>query len=291
MFLLVEFKTLKCTKRPSGMYKPDSKYYTNTGCIGTSGRYKPDSKYYTNTGCIGPRPSGMYKPDSKYYTNTGCIGPSGRYKPDSKYYTNTGCIGPRPSGMYKPDSKYYTNTGCIGPSGRYKPDSKYYTNTGCIGPRRSEMYNLTKSYNNNTGCIGPSGMYKPDKKWKSNTRCIRPSKMYNLAKKLKERIKYEHYGQLNIIIKNFVEERHGEEKWNKILKRLNLKENLEDPKCRHDDSITQRIIEEMISILGFQREALMTLIGEYFFKYLRKNEYDEMIRNLGIESARVYPEP
>lgn len=25
----------------------------------------------------------------------------------------------------------------------------------------------------------------------------------------------------------------------------------------------------------------MTLIGEYMFQYLRKNEYDEMIRNLG----------
>lgn len=88
------------------------------------------------------------------------------------------------------------------------------------------------------------------------------------------------YGHLNVFIKKFITERHGPQSWNTIIKSLNHSGNFNE-QDQHDDDLTQRLINVTVAHLGFKREAVLILIGEYIFHYLTRFGYDELVRLLG----------
>ncbi|XP_021349770.1 guanylate cyclase soluble subunit beta-2-like [Mizuhopecten yessoensis] len=88
------------------------------------------------------------------------------------------------------------------------------------------------------------------------------------------------YGHLNVVLKTYVLERHGEAQWKSILKEVNHSGQFQSSE-KHDDALTQKFINAAVHTLGLKRDAFLTLVGEFFMEFLNKNSYDELIRNLG----------
>ncbi|KAL4219763.1 hypothetical protein ACF0H5_020177 [Mactra antiquata] len=89
------------------------------------------------------------------------------------------------------------------------------------------------------------------------------------------------YGHFYVVIRNFIiETQGGDQVWEKIVSQVKCDSDF-DPNATYDDGILDKLIKLAIDILGFPREPLLMMLGEYYLSFLRKRGYDEMLRNLG----------
>ncbi|CAH1781642.1 unnamed protein product [Owenia fusiformis] len=88
------------------------------------------------------------------------------------------------------------------------------------------------------------------------------------------------YGYFNLIIKRFIIEKFGEEKWNNIINTSKCAKSY-DEFAVYDDEVTTKIIKAASNAVDIKRDALLEMVGEYYLDHIMNTGHEKMLRRLG----------
>ncbi len=95
------------------------------------------------------------------------------------------------------------------------------------------------------------------------------------------------YGLINKALKQFTEEKYGEETWNQVMQSLEIFDDT-FPKFEYfSDDITYQIVGKLSEETGTSAEQLLQDIGKFWLKFIAIKEYENILR-LGGNNFRQF---
>ena len=92
------------------------------------------------------------------------------------------------------------------------------------------------------------------------------------------------YGMVNQAVRGLVVDQFGSEVWGKIHEGAGARENFSAMEP-YDDSITYRLVENAVEVLGIPADTILRTFGEYWVHEIAKKHYGSLLSNTGSDFA------